>query len=258
VSKEVSLSRKDEVLVDTLFLSFRAGLKPGDYPMSLTLASSVMGTCNARSFEAETDPASRVGFITSMDDSPVAQAMSRLRLTWSAIDTSFSSTSQLAAFNVILIDRDALVGVSTLGARSARLREWVENGGRLVVLPQMAYRGGSMPFAPGGMFRMSPFLAPSAPIAADTAKALFRIPNALAPEDWDHWVVARTFGSVAVAPGRPSVVLARSAETNADVIVDMPEGRGRVTLVAIDLVSQLLNLHPGAHRLLANLLAPPR
>jgi hypothetical protein len=253
-SKEVSFSRKDEVLVDTLFLSLRGGLKPGDYPMSLSLASSAMGTFLARSFEAKTDVASRVGLITSMDDSPVAQAMRRLQLAWSPIDTSFSSATQLASFNVIVIDRDALVGVSSIGPRSVRLREWVENGGHLVVLPQMAFRGGSMPFAPGGTFRMSPLLPPLAPIITDTAKPLFRVPNPILPDDWNDWVVARSFGSVIVAPDQPAFVLARSAETNAHMVVDLPEGKGHVTLVALDLVSQLLNLHPGAHRLLANLL----
>jgi hypothetical protein len=258
VAKEVSLSRKDEVLVDTLFLSFPAGLKPGDYPMSLTLASSAIGTFIARSFEAKTDHVSRVGLITSMDDSPVAQAMSRLQLAWSVIDTSLSTTTQLASFNVIVMDRDALVGVSSLGAWGVQLREWVENGGHLVVLPQLAFSGRSLPFAPGEAFRRSPLLPPSASMTTDTAKATFHAPNPILPEDWNDWVVARSFGSVVVAPGRPAFVLVRSSETDAHLVVDLPEGKGHITLVALDLVSQLLNLHPGAHRLLANLLTTCR
>jgi LmbE family N-acetylglucosaminyl deacetylase len=256
VTKGLELSRKDEVLVDTLSLSLRAPLPPGDYPMSLSLASSAAGSFIARSFEATTDPASRVGFITSMEDSPVAQAMSRLQLAWSAIDTSLAGKSSLTSFNVILIDRDALAGVRSLETRSGDLLDWVRNGGHLVLLPQMSFRGKALPKVFGSLFRSFPLIPPSAPVQCDTAKGLFRTPNIIRPSDWNEWVVARSFGSVMIAADRPASVLARDTETDSLLLVDLPEGKGRVTLVALDLVSQLLNVHPGAHRLLANMLRP--
>jgi hypothetical protein len=40
------------------------------------------------------------------------------------------------------------------------------------------------------------------------------------------------------------------------LVVTLPEGKGRITLIALDLISQLVNVHPGGHRIFANLLKP--
>jgi LmbE family N-acetylglucosaminyl deacetylase len=255
-AKAVSLTRKDEVLTDTLFLSLRGPLPPGDYPMSVALGTDASAPIVIRSFEAIPDPAARVGLVTSMEDSPVAQAMSRLQIAWSRIDTSHSIDAPLSQFNVIVIDRDALAGIRSLDSRNSRLIEWVKNGGHLVVFPQMAYRGGSVPLASGAMFRPSPLLPPGTTVSVDTTRSLFQTPNRIGPADWNDWVVARSFGSLLIAADREASILARGAETNTPLVVDLREGKGHTTVVALDLVSQLLNIHPGAHRLLANLLTP--
>jgi hypothetical protein len=43
--------------------------------------------------------------------------------------------------------------------------------------------------------------------------------------------------------------------TDAPLLLTKRSGKGRITLVALDMISQLANVKPGVHRLLANILA---
>jgi hypothetical protein len=60
--------------------------------------------------------------------------------------------------------------------------------------------------------------------------------------------------SLSMPAGKPDEVVIRTAEGRHPLLVSRKEGKGRITLVSLDLSSQLENLHPGVHRLLGNLL----
>ena len=68
--------------------------------------------------------------------------------------------------------------------------------------------------------------------------------------------MSRAMGSVQIKNGTGLHVAVRSPGTGAALLVNAPQGKGNVTFVALDLWSQLLNVHPGSYRLLANLVNP--
>ncbi len=88
----------------------------------------------------------------------------------------------------------------------------------------------------------------------DTTVALSRTPNLLSGSDWENWVVARSLNSIQINSGVEAQTPVSSADGRIPLVVVIPLERGRITLVALDLNSQFQNVHPGAHRLLANLL----
>jgi hypothetical protein len=240
--------------VDTLRLSLRKTLPAGEYTMNLELSGGNADQFLVRSFEAAVDSQVRLGLLTCIEDSPVAQALRRLRQPWRSVDTAFAA-ADLSSFNVILVDRDAFEGIQGLSRRAGALQEWVRKGGRLVVLPQAAAVDGGASVLSVGAFGRSAQLSPVAPVLSDTTAALSRTPNLLSRADWENWVVARSLHSIRI----DSAVNARTPVISADgripLVVMIPLEKGRITLVALDLNSQFQNVHPGAHRLLANLLA---
>lgn len=255
VSKEVFLPKKDFVLVDTVRLSLREALPAGHYPMKLELSGGNAEQFMVRSFEARVDSQARIGLLTCIEDSPVAQAMRRLRLPWRAVDTSFAPGSDLSAFNVILVDRDAFQGIRRINDQAGAIRKWVRGGGRLVVLPQAAAAGGGASVLAVAGFGRSAQLSPVTPVMFDTIRAFSQIPNRLSGADWDDWVVARSLNSINVDSGVEAHILVSSSNERVPLVVTIPMEKGEITLVALDLISQFLNVHPGTHRLLANLLA---
>jgi hypothetical protein len=259
ISKEVFLPTKDFVLVDTVHLSLQDTLPDGLYPMNLELSGG--GSVQkflVRSFEARVDSQARIGLLTCVGDSPVAQAMRRLRLPWKSVDTSFASRSDLSAFNVILVDRDAFQGIRGITQRAGAIREWVRGGGRLVVLPQAAASDGGAAVLPGAAFGSSSQLSPVIPVIFDTTRALSRIPNRLTEADWEGWVGARSMNSIHIDSGVVAHIFVASSGEGFPLVATIPVEKGEIMLVALDLNSQFLNVHPGAHRLLANLLATQR
>jgi hypothetical protein len=256
VSKSVYLQGKDAVLVDTLFLSLRGPLPSGDHPISVSLPGGVQESIIARSFEARVDTQARVALLTAFDESPIAHALDRVGIPWRRINRSVTAGQGLARTNVIIIDRDALTELRGQGAQPETIMAWVREGGHLLVLPQNDVPEGGAWFIPGASFRTSPLLSPDAAVRTDSAYALLRSPNVLSEGDWDGWVVARSLCSVKVAGDRPAQVIVSSLDRDIPLVVTLPEGKGRITLIALDLISQLVNVHPGGHRIFANLLKP--
>ena len=252
VSRAVFLPEKDFQLTDTLRLSLRHELPPGDTPIHLGLSGGGEMTVTARRFDVATPAGVSVGVLSAIPQSPVQTALDRIRVQWTRIGNDLSD---LGKFSAILIDRDATAATPALFAQGSSLLAWVRSGGHLVVLSQSSTPNPAA-LLPGGMFSLAPQLPPTTPVRIDSTTLLALRPNALARADWDGWVVARSLCSVRPSADRKAVVLVRSSPDNIPLVVDLPEGKGRMTLVALDLESQLQNVHPGAHRFLANLLSP--
>jgi hypothetical protein len=253
-STAVRLGPKDSVLVDTLRLQLAGTLPEGDHMMEVSLSGGWKLPLIVRSFEAAIDSQARIGVLTSMKASPIIHALDRLGLKWERALSSSGDMQDLSRWNVLLFDRDAVAAFPSIASEREKLAEWIQRGGHLVVLPQTAVEDGGASFGMGARFRSLPLLAPQEAIRIDSTSRLARYPNMLASKEWGQWVVSRAMGSVALDPGVNARVLVSSRKDNTPLVVSLPVGDGAVTLVALDLVSQCLNVHPGVHRILANLL----
>ncbi len=248
VERPVSLASRGESLLDTLVFRPRAPLPAGDFPMKIKLSGGGELSFVARSFDAGVDSSAMVGVISGMPESPVQQGLQRLQVAWTRIGPHHGG--DLSRFNVIVLDRDiteSAAGLST--ERWNVLLAWVREGGTLVVMPPVTMQGG----VSGVSFRATSLLSPTASVLVDSTAAILVRPNRISPADWDGWIIARAFGTIKGDPGRASATAV--ASDDGPVAVSFPEGKGTIRVVALDLYSQLMNVHPGAHRFLANLVA---
>jgi hypothetical protein len=117
--------------------------------------------------------------------------------------------------------------------------------------------GGGFPEGIAPMsFEVGRPVAPWAQLAFDSSATLVTNPNVVRPHDWDDWVISRSLSRIRFRTPGGGRVLVRSALEDAVLAADAQEGKGLVTFVALDLEPQLMNVHPGAHRILGNLLHP--
>ncbi|MEW6510019.1 MAG: PIG-L family deacetylase [Bacteroidota bacterium] len=250
VTHEVMLPVKDYVLLDTLRLTLRGGISPGDHPLILSLSGGGELSLVMRSFDVRVDSGAYVGLITVLEDGPVEQALARLRVRWAKI----ADETELTPFSNVVVDRDALRHIESRRAINEALHAWVKQGGSLVVLPP-AVPDDSRWGLPGPEFRRDPMVASTVRVTIDSTDDLFNRPNQLSSADWDQWVISRAACGLRTGFVEGSRIVASSAdERHAPLVVTVREGKGKITYVALDLYSQLMNIHPGAHRLLANLL----
>ncbi len=249
-SVTVRLDRKDQLLVDTLSLPWRTAPPPGNYPWTVELSGrGGRYPVTARSLAVASDTSAPVGLMTAVSGSPVTGALKALK------KSGLLPAGTLPPQNgVVVVDRDALCGEKG-GEVAQRLRGWITEGGRAIVMPQDGDGALRLRELCHATFRQARPLTPETAVTVNDS-ALNSSPNRLGPDTWSGWVEARAWYVITTAPGAPEPGVAATSG-GLPVVTSVRLGKGRVTLVALDLWSQLMNLHEGAYRLFANLLALP-
>jgi hypothetical protein len=255
VSKRVALKGKDDMRLDTLELSLRKPLPPGDYQVTVSLPGGLSEQCTARSFDLRADTSAHIALITPFEKSPIARALDQMGVNWWRVNAASGTIADLSRADVIIVDRDALAVIQPDGSLPQAILARVKAGGRLVVFPQNDVEDGGGSLIAGLFFQGSALFPPDAPLRIDSTRSLLRSVNNLSTDDWEGWSVARSLCSVRVAAGRKADVIVSSSARGVPLVVTTPEGKGQVTFVALDLISQLTRVHPGGFRLFANLIA---
>lgn len=246
------LSTKDSWIQDTLGLHWRPNLPTADHVLDLKISGITVGRFVARKFDVLADTARQVGLITGLEGSPLSEALRRLRIPVVPLDSSHLQDQGLPPLRTILIDRDAPALRPELPASLSHLLSWVGGGGHLIIFPTLS--SDSATAAKFG-FQLWPALSPTSELISDTSHPILLHPNKIHGSDWDGWIFARAWGVVSQTGIEAGEVVVRSKSSGAPLLVTKKHESGRITYVALDLSSQLMNIHPGAFRLLANLLS---
>lgn len=250
------LPRKDEVESDTLTINWVKDVPNGDYVMDLRVWDRPRSRALvARKFDALSDTVHRVGLITGLEGSPVAEALRRLHIPVVRLDSGAVNGPGRDSLGTIILDRDAIALRPDCASHIPSLASWVTEGGRLVVLSQYERPGEDL--IEGISFVPRPQRESTEPVAGDSLNPLLVQPNRIGRSDWEGWVVSRAMGSLLVKSVTGCETVVSSADAQSPLIVTARKGKGLVRFVALDLSSQLLNVHPGAYRLLANLVSAP-
>lgn len=250
----VSLQKKYDVRNDTVTLSFPRQLPEGDYTLEVELSGrGGRRAAVARRFDAAIDTTRRLALVTAFNSGLTEQALRRLRVPYTIVDPQAVSLVSLGKYRVCILDRDVLAAAPPSGSWIDGLVTWTRAGGSLVILPQFAVPDLQLPWGSFSRRRQFPI---EAALDIDTLAESVRGPNRLSPEDWNGWVIGRSWG--VVLPKVSGQVSVKESTTGESLLVHLPDGEGKVTLVALDLGSQFINVHPGAHRLLANLVSGRR
>ena len=201
----------------------------------------------------------KVGYIMGSGDQ-VPEALRRMGLDVTLIDPDLLATGDLSRFDTIVVGVRASEARPDFVANHARLREYMERGGTLIVQYQQTdYVARNLPPYPvktEGNPRVTDetaavtILAPRHPV--------FASPNVITPADFDGWVQDRNLYSFGSFDGRYTALLEtadpgekpqRGGEVYADV------GKGRYVYTSYAWFRQLPAGVPGAYRMFANLVS---
>ena len=210
----------------------------------------------------------RVGVLRSQDDTlPSILGVGGLGIAWSELVEADIAAADLSAFDTIVVDIRALRGRRGLRASFGRLLEFAQGRGRRLLL----FYQKDVEFQPAGeRFRGAPFApfevgrrrvtradAPVDVLLPD--HPLMRHPNALRPSDWDGWVQERALYLPGVYADEYEEVLELGdpgEPRERGALLYARTGEGEYVYCALALWRQLKTLHPGAVRMLVNLLTP--
>lgn len=221
--------------------------------------------------DVQIDPQLRIGLVRNRDDALVsAIGVGGFGLHWSELSDTDLAVRDLSEFDTIVVEARALRDRPAARRSYRRLLDFCgARGKRLVVFyhkdvefdpPGEGFIGA--PFQPFaiGKERVTHADAPVTVLRSD--HCLLQLPNQIFPSDWDGWEQERALYFPSsysseyqeiLQMGDPGLPAKRSALLYARV---GPRGEGEYVYCALALWRQLKKLHPGAVRLLANLLTP--
>lgn len=249
------LNIKDESHLDTLRLTWRRSLEDATYPIPVYIGLDKVGQFAARKFEAKIDSSKRIALITEIEDSPTAEALRRLGMRWRKIQAERNGTLDISSDNMIIIDRRTLTLQPQLYNSKKELEQFVAKGGHLIVLAQDAEVWNEKPLIDGLILKPSSSVDENIQVSVDSTHALLSNPNVITGDDWTNWLYQKGYNTVSGQALENATIPIKTADEQKPLLVTWKKGLGRVTYVDLALYPQLMNVHPGAFRLLANLLS---
>jgi LmbE family N-acetylglucosaminyl deacetylase len=209
-----------------------------------------------RKVDVKLAPGLRIGYVMGTGDL-VPEAIEELGATPHLLSAPELESSDLSAWNVIVIGIRAYSSRPELSVVQPRLQEFVERGGTLIVQYQSANFPAPLPLAMG----RTPERVVDEQAAVKLlvpADPLLTWPNAITTADFDGWVEERGHSFLDTWDAGYTA-LTETADEGQDpqrggLLVTHP-GKGTYIYVAYALYRQLPELVPGSYRLLANLLS---
>jgi LmbE family N-acetylglucosaminyl deacetylase len=224
---------------------------PGLRPYNLYRPAQLL----TRKVNVKLAPGLRVGYVMGTGDE-VPDAIEALGVTPHLLTSAELASSDLSAYNTLVIGIRAYSARPELARAQPRLNQFVQQGGTVIVL----YQSGNFP-APFPLLlgRSERVVDESAPVKLlEPANPLLTTPNTITTADFDGWVEER--GHSFLESWDPAyTALTETADPGQDpqrggLVVSHP-GKGTFIYVAYALHRQLPELVPGAYRILANLLS---
>ena len=235
---------------------YRSGWQSIGYPGLRPYNQYKPAQLKTRKVDVKLAASLRIGYVMGTGDL-VPEAIEGLGGTVHLLTASELASSDLSAWNVIVIGIRAYSARPELATVQPRLDEFVRRGGTLIV----QYQSGNFPAPfPLSMARMAERVVDETASVKllEPAHPLLRWPNIIGDKDFDGWVEERGH-SFLDSWDAQYTALTETADPGQDaqrggLLVAHP-GKGTYIYVAYALHRQLPELVPGAYRLLANLLS---
>jgi hypothetical protein len=248
------LPTKESSDIDTLWLTWNPNLDDGDYLLPVSISGHEVARFAARKFTAQVDTSKRIAIVEAVKGSPVQEAIRRLGLVARSVSDSATFINLAHTTDILLIDRRAL-SLKPSAAQVAAVQDYAEGGGHVIILAQDAPIWNQHPLVEGLTLSPTHRLDQFVEVDIDTAASLALAPNNLSQLDFDNWLFQRAYNELHLTSDDGFEVPFRSARNGSPMVVSKRIGHGRITYVDFALSPQLMNINPGAFRLLANLIS---
>jgi hypothetical protein len=237
--------------------SFSYGVISRDYPHIPTQLFFRSPGMRLEAVDLRVPRALRVAYVRGTDD--VQTPLGQLQLNVQALEPSLLSVVDLSGYSAVLIGAGALEN-DALASAIASLREYMRKGGTVIVLPGGAEvaRSGLPPYPITFDTTANRAIDLDATVLASSRASLLTWPHAIASSDFEEWVGERARGVPISFDSRYSTLIALASDEQRPptaALLVARVGSGTFIYSALSLDRQLAAVHPGAARVVANLLS---
>ena len=238
------------------YIEYGYGVLPRDYPHIPSQRYFRNAAVRLESVDLRVPNRLNIAYVKGTDD--VQTPLGQLHLKGLPIEAALIPSVDLSYYTAVLIGAGAMAN-DALTPAIPSLREFMQRGGVVVVMAggEEVASSGLLPYPIAFDSATVRTVDADVPLTAGKGTRLLSWPNAITGDDFTNWYGERARGVPiaydlryrvalsAAAPGQPAVPLILSA----------PVGKGMIIYSPLSLDRQLSAVHPGAPRLLVNLLA---
>jgi hypothetical protein len=251
---QVTLPGKESVAMDTLTLSWNPALRDSMYLVPVRFGGVTITGFFGKKFSAKIDSSRSLALITGWQRSETGEALRRLGFhDLKVIRNEKLSEFALGSLPTIIIDRRATTLRPFDQEETRILNSFVINGGHLIVLAQDADWWNASPFIENVRLQPTTKWTVETSLTCDSTSSLFSLPNSITKDDFKNWIIRRAYNTIQC--NTPDVRVLLSAEDRSPVILEKSRGRGKIVYIDAALSPQLMNIHEGVFRFLANIVA---
>jgi len=249
------LNVKDSTFIDTLRIQWRGDPVEDTYLIPITIGGMRAANFVARKFSVDIDQSKKVGIIKGFGHSMIEDALRRLSVKFSLVNLHQKFSQQVDTLDVLLLDQRVVTLKPEIIGFKNQLDKFVEKGGHLIILAQDAISWNETPLWSGLQLNSTAKLDETIPLELDSTHKFLTSPNVISVDDWNGWLFRRGYNVVSATTVEEAELPVKVKESGVPLIVSQTEGNGRRTYIDLALDHQLMNIHPGAFRLLANLIS---
>lgn len=250
----VQLSYKGAEYLDTLNLFFKQGIQPGDNLLNLTIGGEAVANFVARRYDIAVDHTKKVGLISSATNSITKLTLHRLNVKF--VELNDVSLLQTSANNldIIIIDRN-LMSIEKPKSFMKEIETFVAAGGNLIVLSRDNSFWHSSNLLSDIKLTRSFSYDEHLSVKIDSNHKILNSPNKITDTDFENWIYTRTSNALRVGSSNMMESPITASIDKTPLLITRKYVKGTIIYVNMALHYQLLNIHEGVYKILANLIS---
>ncbi len=257
LNSDFVIGREDSVYTDSVMVVPPRALAEGAYNAKVCIETDT-ALVVLNKFDVAVSPGLKVGVVQSYDD-VFSRTLDGLKVEHHLLTEKELSSSDLQTYSAIIVDIRAYLVRPDLVKNNARLLDYVQNGGTLIVMYQRIeeWKPEYAPY-PFSISR-DRITVETAPVTVlEPGNILFNAPNRIDATAWDGWVQERSLYMPAKVPAQYEKLLACAdpGEPQIDTgLLKTSYGKGNYIYTAYVWYRELKEMNKGAFRMFANMIS---
>lgn len=213
-----------------------------------------------------------IGLCSEIENSPVQIALQRLGVQVVKLNAASLSDENLSRYSAIVVDQFALEKFLALFKRSESIERWVNDGGRLIILPQygfdrtMAQLRSQKGLFAGDEIKFSylPVVGCREKVIIDSTAKIFKVPSEISEGSFSSKFFPISYGGITGIKAQETGLRPRRGDRRQEnllqsgdhvLLLEERVGQGTIFYCAINLYPRLLSIDETSYKLLANLIS---
>ncbi len=252
--KRVELRGKNYVITDTLPLIWKDTLLTAPHEVKIWAGQGIsVGSFVVHPLDVKVGIKRKIGLCSAIENSPVQIALHRLGVAMTILDTANLSDKELPNYSVIIVDQFSFNKFLALSERLKSVEQWINEGGRLIILPQYVADQTNIFLGDEIRFSHLSMVGCNDKVIIDSTEKIFNTPNKIDERSFTGELFVISYGGMAREPSDSSKALIKSGVHA--LLLAKQIGQGTIFYCAVNLHPRLLDIDKTSYKLLANLLS---